>query len=116
VSHSAVPLRGSGVTPVRAALASVVPLENRVNATGWRPNAITSIRSEAAFVATKVRAAAVASASFAPAIDCDRSTASTTLFARPRLVAWKPATGIPFSCSRGFAAPSGATTVTRTSG
>jgi hypothetical protein len=106
----------SGLRARSAASASAVEFEKRVSASAWWPNAITSIRSAAPFAAMNVRAAATASASGLPLIDCELSISRTTLFARPRLWASRPVTGTPSSRSAGWALPGGATTVTRSSG
>ena len=74
-----------------------------VSRTGFEPNVTTATRSTSGLASTKARAAVVASASERPAIDCDRSTASTTLFDRPRFSASKPATCLPSSRSEGCA-------------
>ena len=84
-SQSAVPEVLSGLRSRKAASASAVELENRVRASAWWPNAITSMRSAAPLAATNVRAAAMASRSGRPLIDCELSISRTTLFARPRL-------------------------------
>ena len=65
----------------------------------------------------KARAAAIAFASGAPLIDCDRSIARTTDFARPRF--WAPASSTlcPFSASEGaFVVCVDVTTLTRICG
>ena len=81
--------------------ASVVEAEKSVSWIARLPTATTAIRSRAGFVLTNARAAADASRIAWPLIDCDRSTASTTLFSRPRFVASKPTTFRPFSRSGG---------------
>ena len=85
--------------------ASIVEVEKPVRRTGSVANVATAIRSAAGFAATNARAAATASSSGCPSIDCERSTARTTLFARPRFVASRPATGSPFSVSVGGGRP-----------
>ena len=60
-----------------------------------------AIRSPGGLARMKERAAAAASASGLPFIDWERSTASTTLFARPRFCAELNVTRLPFSSSSG---------------
>jgi len=84
-----------------------------VNSTARLPNASTSTLVSGSLRATKLRAAAVASASAGPAIERERSTAITTFTPRPRFSA-SAGTGVPFSrrsgaCVVGF----DVTTVTR---
>ena len=61
----------------------------------------TATRSSAGFEATKLRAAAIACASGAPRIDCERSIARTTDFSAPRFSVRSIRTASPFSRSFG---------------
>ena len=87
----------------KAPSASIVDVEKPVSPIACEPNATTSIASAAGLVVTKASAAAEASAIDGPAIERERSTASTTLAALPRLVAVAPLTSTSFSKRRGFA-------------
>ena len=69
----------------RASSESIVDDEKPVSATALEPNTTTAIRSEGVFAATNLRAAATASWSRLPLIDCERSIATTTLLAAARL-------------------------------
>src|SRR5574342_75570 len=81
-----------------------VPLQRRKGSRGCIPDA----------PARNCRAAARASSSFAPAIERERSIATTTLFAVARLTALRPTTRLPSSVSVGGAeAAAGETTVRR---
>ena len=94
-----------------------MPVEKPVAWTALLPNVTTAIRSVPALAATNVRAAAPAAPSVPPSIERERSTATTTLFSRPRFCASSPATGRPFSVSfGGFAVGVPVTRVARTSG
>lgn len=85
-----------------AASASVVLLENGVGAPAPLAKLVTAIWSAGGFASTKALAAALAVASGGPAIDCERSIASRTLFELPRLSgASARLTGWPFSSSVG---------------
>ena len=64
-------------------------------------NVATATRSSAGFEATKLRAAAIACASGAPRIDCERSIARTTDFSAPRFSVRSIRTASPFSRSFG---------------
>ena len=59
--------------------ASIVAVEKPVRETADDPNARTETRSAGGLAAINARAAAVASVSAAPVIDCERSIAITTL-------------------------------------
>src|SRR3954465_10587399 len=79
---------------VRKALsASIVALEKPLCWTALFPKGTRAIRSDPGLEATNEAAAAAASASGFPAIDREVSRARTTFFERPRLTAWRPATG-----------------------
>ena len=67
-----------------ASSASIVEVENFVSCTACEPKTTTPTRSEGAFEATKLRAALPASVIFWPAIERERSTATTTLLAEAR--------------------------------
>ncbi len=98
-------------------LASPASVEKPVSVTARRPKPTIWIRSDARFASANVRAPAVASRSDFPAIERERSTASTMLLARPRFTPSRPVTGTPFSVSAGIAAPAcDATTLTDTLG
>ena len=84
--------------------ASIVDVENPVTIWGEVAKVAMAIRSPGGLARMKERAAAAASASGLPFIDWDRSTASTTLFARPRFCAELSVTRMPFSSSSGAAA------------
>ena len=91
--------------------------EKPVSATAVDPKPTTSMRSSGFLVAMKARAAAMASASGCPAMDCDRSMARTTLRFLPRFSACSPETSLPFSRTTGaFAAGVAVTTTARTVG
>ena len=82
--------------------ASIVDVENPlVTISGVVAKVAMAIRSPGGLARTKERAAAAASASGLPFIDWERSTASTTLFARPRFCAELKVTRLPFSSSSG---------------
>jgi hypothetical protein len=68
-----------------ASSVSIVDEEKPVSATALEPKTTTATRSDGALVATNLRAAATASWSRLPFIDCERSMATTTLFAEARL-------------------------------
>src|SRR3972149_83195 len=87
---------------VRSAVsASIVDVEKPVTATASCPKGAPAIRSAGGLAPMKARAAAVASSSACPFIERELSTARTTLFARARFCASKPATAWPFSSSEG---------------
>jgi hypothetical protein len=93
--------------------ASIVAVENPVTIWGVVAKVAMAIRSPGGLARMNERAAAAASASGLPFIDWDRSTASTTLFARPRFCAELKVTRLPFSRSRGgFAVRFDVTTLT----
>ena len=93
---------------------SVVDEENPVSSTALEPKTTIANRSEGAFAATNLRAAATASWSRLPAIERERSIATTTLFAEARLYAVRSTTLRPFSVSVGALwEATGATTVAR---
>ena len=92
-SYSAVPGCPATVIWPSAESESSAAVERLLSWIGWRPNSTTAIASASLFAATKVRAAAAASVSGLPAIDCESSTASTTAFAWPRFCASSPTTG-----------------------
>ena len=93
---------------------SIVDDENPVSATALEPKTTTATRSDGALLATNLRAAATASWSRLPFIDCERSIATTTLLAALRLYAFRSTTGRPFSVNVGaLREATGATTVAR---
>ena len=95
----------------------MVVVEKPVNCTAREPKPTIAIRSPEAFPLTNARAAATASASALPFIERERSSASTTDFARPRFWALMSGTRLPFSVSAGGVAERcEVTTLTRTSG
>ena len=112
LSYSAVPRVESTLRRDSAPSPSCAAVENGESATAREPNATTETSSAPCFAATNERAASPALASGAPRIDCDRSTASTIAFARPRFCSCSPATGEPFSETAGTTfAPAAETTV-----
>ena len=72
-------------------------VEKLVKTSAFEPKATRPIESPAGFVVTNVSAAAAASAIDCPAIERERSTASTTLVELPRLTAWALLMTAPFS-------------------
>ena len=80
---------------------SLRSVEKSVRSWGFVANVATATRSSAGFEATKLRAAAIACASGAPRIDCERSIARTTDFSAPRFSVRSIRTASPFSRSFG---------------
>ena len=84
--------------------ASIVDVEKLVSVSACEPKATTPIESLGGFEVTNASAAWLASRSDRPAIERERSIASTTLFERPRFEAWRLPAGRPSSHTRGCAA------------
>ena len=100
----------SAVTPESDSVASSAAVENGESVCGFEPKAITAIWSEPFFLRTNERAAAIASASGLPRIDCERSISVEIALVRPRFCSCSPATGRPFSVIAGLTdAPAGET-------
>src|SRR5215210_7032748 len=117
LSYRVVPSTGSTASERRALWASAADVEKLVNTTGLVAKVATATRSSRCFAPRNAYAAATASENGLPFIDCERSTASTTLFARPRFSASAPLTGRPFSSTRGArVVGDGVTTLIRTAG
>ncbi len=94
--------------------ASIVDDENPVSFTALFPKTTTATRSEPALSATNARAPSTAAASLSPAIDCERSTATTTLLDEARFCRLRSTTLRPFSLSVGaWSEATGATSVAR---
>ncbi len=100
-SYSVVPCTGLVEMERRAESASVVEVWKPVRGTGSVAKVSTEILSSGGFAATNARAASTASVSGWPSMDFERSTASTMLLPRPRLVATRLVTASPFSVSSG---------------
>jgi len=96
-SYSAVPDRRSIEMERSAPSASIVDVEKLVKTSAFEPKATRPIESPAGFVVTNMSAAAAASAIDCPAIERERSTASTTFVELPRLTAWALLMTAPFS-------------------
>ena len=82
-------------------LASDAEGANPVSITGFVAKVATATRSSGCLARRKACAAATASRNGFPFIDLERSTASTTLFARPRFSVRRPLTARPFSVTFG---------------
>src|ERR1051325_4493335 len=80
---------------------SIVEDEKLVSGTALEPKTTTATRRAGPSAATNLRAAATASSSRFPFIDCERSIATTRLLADERLYALRSTTRRPFSVSVG---------------
>jgi hypothetical protein len=76
-------------------------VEKPVRSMGVVAKVAAATRSFRGLARRNACAAAIASRKGLPFIDCERSTASTTLLARPRFSASRALTGRPFSSSLG---------------
>ena len=100
--------------PDSDSVASSAAVENGDSVRGFEPNAITDSWSAPFFRPTNERAAAIASVSGLPCIDCERSISVVIALIWPRFCSCSAATAWPFSVIAGATlAPAGETTVTR---
>ena len=115
-SYSLVPCPPSTDSARRPLSTSIVSAANPVSGSAFDPKVYSATRSRCGFAATNSRAAEVAFSSTPLSIECERSIASTTLFACDRDTSTYGA-GLPFSTSFGAATASfDVSTVTRTVG
>ena len=116
-SYRVVPWTSSIEIERSAVSASIVAVWKPVRKSGSVAKVATAIRSSGGLAATNARAAATASSSGCPSIDCELSTARTMLLPRPRFVATRPVTSSPFSVRVGAVTEgSSVTKIARTTG